>query len=112
VNIYCMSECCPVGCGSPVIFVRAQGPGTIFCYCDGCGSAWRTPAEAQLESGVNGVTSPAYFAPNGVTLPTRLEVSDAGFGDAILWEHPSTDWDASVEELNRDATATGGASRS
>jgi hypothetical protein len=97
-----MSECCPVGCGSPVVFLKSRGTGSIFCYCDGCGCAWRTPDEAKIESQLNDVTPPARFAPDGVVLPTRLEVSAAGFGDSILSEVLSHDWGTSIEEINLD----------
>ena len=86
----------------PVVVLKSEVPANIFCYCDGCGCAWRTPAEAKLESGVHHVTVSAHFAPNGVAMPTRLEVAAAGFADSILFELPSTDWETSIEEINRN----------
>jgi hypothetical protein len=92
VNVFCISECCPVGCGMPVVLLGAEGSDTIFCYCDGCGCAWRTPTEARRESGLNDVTPLAHFAPRGFILPTKQQVAAAGFADAIVSELPAAKW--------------------
>jgi hypothetical protein len=101
MDLFCVSECCPVGCGMPVVLLAARGASRIFCYCDGCGCAWQTPAEAKLEAGLNAVARVSEFAPGGVEAPTRQAITDAGLADTVVADFAEKGWGTSIADLNR-----------
>jgi hypothetical protein len=77
----------------------------MFCYCNGCGCAWQTPAEAKLEAGLNAVARVSEFAPGGVEAPTRQAIIDAGLVDAVVADFTETGWGTSIANLNRRIVA-------
>ena len=101
MDIFCVSECCPVGCGMPVVLLAARGARRLFCYCDGCGCAWQTPAEVKFKAGLNRVADVSELAPAGVEAPTRQSVIDAGFAAAVIVDFTEKAWGTSIGELNR-----------
>ena len=98
---FCVSECCPVGCGIPVVLLKARDSGKVFCYCHLCGCSWDTPAETQLDAGLWTCTPAEIVAPSGVELPTHAEVALAGLADGVLCELSDTEWYSSTERINK-----------
>ena len=98
--VHIVSECCPVGCGSPVILIKCRADGRIWSWCAACGCAWEHPKEARFESGLNAISDPATFTKNGVTLPTQQEVARAGFGSYVIRTAPKSEFRESVDSLN------------
>ena len=82
--VFVVSRCCPVGCGTDVVVLRSADDRNLFCYCDPCGCVFRTPAAAQYEVGHNELLEPVHFAPNGVALPSKERLDQAGWADATL----------------------------
>ena len=101
MDIFCVSECCPAGCGTPVVLLAARGARRLFCYCDGCGCAWQTPGEAKLKTGLNSAADVSELAPAGVEAPTRQSVIDAGLAAAVIADFTENGWGTSIGELNR-----------
>ena len=70
----------------PVVVLQSCDQHRLFCYCDGCGSAWATPHETRFEAGLNDITSPAVFAPGGAQLPSQDVVMAAGWLSHVVAE--------------------------
>lgn len=102
-----VSNCCPTGCGVPVVILRARLTQTLFCYCDLCGCAWASPAEALFEAGLNQVVGIAQFAPAGVDLVSRNQLVQPVWPNAVIGELADSDWENSAEELNATIAAGG-----
>ena len=85
----------------PVVLLAARGARRLVCYCDGCGCAWRTPAEAKAKAGLNTATDVSELAPAGVEAPTRQTVIDAGLAAAVIGDFTEKGWGTSIGELNR-----------
>jgi hypothetical protein len=101
MDLFCVSDCCPAGCGTPVVLLTARGARRLLSYCHGCGCAWQTPAEAQLHAGLNSATDVSELAPAGVDAPTRQSVIDAGFAAAVIADFTESGWGTSIGALNR-----------
>jgi hypothetical protein len=101
MDLFCVSECCPVGCGMPVVLLASRTANRLFCYCDGCGCVWQTPADAKFEVGMNDVVDVSEFAPDGVEPPSRQSIIDAGLAGAVIADIEEDDWVTSIGELNR-----------
>jgi len=102
--VHLVSECCPVGCGSPVILIRCRTDGRIWSWCDACGCAWRNPKEARFESGLNTIPDPAEFTKGGVTFPSSEEVEAAGFSAHVIRTAPEFEFRESLDSLNNART--------
>lgn len=96
--LYIVSNCCPVGCGVPVIVLQAVDSGRLVCYCDLCGCAWSSPKESQLEAGLEDVNSLAEIAPKGVRFASHDAIVAAGWQPMVV--ESSEDWFGSIEEVN------------
>ena len=83
----CMA--CPVGCGLGLIFLKAVGTDRIFFFCHGCGVAYAEPPMERVHS-VTSWERWEHFAPNGITLPSREDIEQAGRGSAIDAENPES----------------------
>jgi hypothetical protein len=100
-EVFVVSECCPVGCGFDLILLRARYSGVIFAYCEACGCTWSDPGAARFDRGLNEITPPYVLARDGVELPRRSDVIDAGFETSVLRAVPVSDsWRAVVEQVN------------
>jgi hypothetical protein len=94
-----VSNCCPTGCGVPVVVLQARASRIPFCFCDLCGCAWATPGEAQVDAGLNSVTGPQTFAPSGVDPIARSQLAQGVWFDAVIAEIPESDW-TSISDIN------------
>jgi hypothetical protein len=81
---------CPAGCSDRMVFLQALVTRRVFVFCTACQSGWdRVPSAG----------SPAYFgppefwAPYGVSLPSRADIDKAGWGSAIVTEADESDYD-------------------
>jgi hypothetical protein len=101
MDIFCVSESCPIGCGMPVVLLAARGARRIFCYCDGCGGAWKTPAETKLKAAMNSGADVSELAPAGVEAPTRQSIIDAGLAAAVIVDFTEKGWGTSIGQLNQ-----------
>lgn len=100
-----VSECCPVGCGTEVVLLRAVHSGVIFAYCDACGCVWHNPRDAKFAAGVNYVTSAIEVAPRGVEVPAAGEIAASRWGSALIRAVSSSEWQGHVDELNESIRA-------
>jgi hypothetical protein len=101
MDLFCVSECCPVGCGMPVVLLAARPASRLFCYCDGCGCVWQTPVDARFEAGMNGVVDVCEFAPDGVEPPSRQSIIGAGLASAVVADIDEDGWGTTIGDLNR-----------
>ena len=74
---------CPVGCGMGMVFLKAVGSGRVFFFCESCEVAWGSyPTEASpAEESV-----PELLAPEGIALPSREDIEEAGISGRIVAE--------------------------
>jgi hypothetical protein len=100
-----VSNDCPVGCGVPVVILQACATNALFCFCDLCGCAWSTPAEAKFDAGLNDITGPEHFAPAGVAPISRSQLTHPAWLDAVIAELRDTDWTTSVNDINAGIVA-------
>jgi len=99
-SLYVVSECCPVGCGGPVVLLRSISNGIPLCYCYDCGCAPPTPQESQFSSGLYSIAGPGRSAPAGVDTPTAQEVRTWGLAGDVLRGMAASQWGTSVERVN------------
>jgi hypothetical protein len=81
---------CPV-CGdfSRVIFARDRRTRRLFVFCGACGVAWLNPADAaRLDS----VLSCNDVAPDGIELPTKSDIVEAGLDQFTDTEYGDEEW--------------------
>ena len=103
VEVFVVSECCPVGCGFEVFLLRARDSGIVFAHCEACGCTWRDPGEARFDRGLDEIKPPYDVTRSTVELPSRRDVIDAGFERFVLRVEPITDaWRAVVDRVNRE----------
>jgi hypothetical protein len=105
MTVCIVSNCCPTGCGVPVVVLQACATQTLFCYCDLCGCAWSSPGEAQFDAGLDEINGPEKFAPAGVELMPRDRINHSVWLAAIIRELPDSDWGGSVGDINTAITA-------
>jgi len=99
-----VSECCPVGCGSPVILIRCRADGRIWSWCDACGCAWEHPGQARFEAGLNTITDPAEFIKGDAALPTTDEVQRAELKTYVIRTAPDSEFQKNLNSLNNAKT--------
>jgi hypothetical protein len=105
MEFHIVSDCCPVGCGTEVVLLRALRSGIIFAYCDACGCVWHNPQDAKFAAGLNYVTSAIQVAPDGVDVPPTGEISASRWAKALVRAVSSSDWQSQVDELNKSIRA-------
>ncbi len=103
-----VSNCCPTGCGVPIVILQARSAQMLFCYCDACGCAWANPGEAQFEAGLHEIAGIAKFAPAGVDPMPRSRLVQPDWLAAVIGEIPDSGWGTSAKELNTQIAADGG----
>jgi hypothetical protein len=92
---------CPVGCGW-VVLVQGKVNGVIFCYCTGCGIAWRHPEETQFNSGLNNIKHIRDFSQEGIIFPKKSSIVLAGFEPWIIRSISQGEFCYSESEINED----------
>jgi hypothetical protein len=95
----------------PVVVLQSADRRNLFCYCDGCGCAFRSPTDAQFETGLNEVLEPLRLAPDGVACPSKERLDGTGWEHAVI-EVCEDDCDMAVELDNgiKERRASGGGS--
>jgi hypothetical protein len=91
-----LTECaCPVGCPTGLLFLKAIGTARIFLFCHWCAVAWdRVPADPTVEW-----SEPELLAPRGISLPSRADIEEAGWGQEIAAEASETEYESSLWQL-------------
>jgi hypothetical protein len=102
--VYIVSECCPVGCGCPVILITCRADGRIWSWCDACDCAWEHPSQARFESGLNAIQEPTAFTKGGVVFPTSDEVERAGLSSYVISTAPDSEFQENLNSLNNART--------
>ena len=69
--------------------------GEVFVYCPTCAYAWRSNARSECDE----FDTLEWLAPTGISLPTRQEIEEAGFGKQIEGEEPYDHWDWELERF-------------
>jgi hypothetical protein len=83
--IFVVSNCCPVGCGFPVILLKDLVEDRLWSYCDACGIAWEHPSEARLEPGLNTFHDfQKQHADGGVRMPSADEVAQSNVEKFVI----------------------------
>jgi hypothetical protein len=92
---------CPVcSLTGEILFVKDRVSGRVFSYCPLCGCAWTTPPPPVTLDSIEGLDT---FAPEGIELPTRLDIATAGLEHMIRREPDFEEWG----EILNDVMAPG-----
>jgi len=90
---------CPICPGFGIaLFVRPLISQKVFVFCPACASCWEPP----VPSDIHDLRPLQAMAPDGLALPSRNEIEDAGFGSFIVDEVPYSEWGHALEEYIRE----------
>jgi len=87
-SIYSVGPCPVCAEFGAALVVRAFQSGTVFLLCPSCGAAWNPPAPTDVRD----FRTPDEIAPDGVTLPSRAEISASSIGSLDVEEVSFERW--------------------
>ena len=90
---------CPICPGFGIrMFVRPFLSQKVFVFCPACASCWEPPEPSDIHD----LRSLEEMAPEGLTLPSRIEIEQASFGGFIVDAVPYSEWGHALEEYVRE----------
>lgn len=93
--LYSAGECSVCGIAGDALFVQDRLSGRLFFLCPSCGCAWLTPPRPHE---VEAADPPEVFAPSGVAVVSRAEITAQGWEAAIVRELDDDEWMDSLQD--------------